>query len=514
MNTVYQSVALESIKESASNPRQHFDEKGMAELTESIRTKGVVAPLLLRPMEGFYELVDGARRYRAAKAAGLETVPAILRHMSDEDALEVQVISNLQRQDVHPLDEAEGYKRLLDTTRYDVAALAAKVGKSKTYIYSRLQLTQLIPAAKKMLLADDITVGHAVLICRLTAAVQKMVVEEFLHDWSDQISSVSELRQRIENEVMLDLSAASFPKNDPLLAHSAGACTACTKRTGFDKELFSDITKKDLCTDAKCFHAKVEAFITRAVKDGVVQISEYYSSTKKGVLGHYSWSEPAKGCKSKVKGIYVDTGGSHRGKMRDICMDKKCPVCKAKASSKSSSSSSPAQSTEDRYERRMEIWNGRVEQAFRQRLYDELLPTIGGMLTRSHLIMILRAVNDHYSSDTLHDISEKLGLDVSDGYWDGMEEWEDALHGLTDDNITQLIFGMIVRKELIVDPSNDNHIEAEQIQLLHKIHAQGKVDAAAIRAAVTSELEDKKPKPPKIEKPAEKKAKREAKSHE
>jgi len=513
-SAAYQNVDIESIRESASNPRQHFDEKGMGELTESIRTKGIVSPLLLRPMDGVYEVVDGARRYRAAKAAGLTTVPAILRHMSDEDALEIQVIANLQRQDVHPLDEAEGYKRLLDTKRYDVAALAAKVGKSKAYIYGRLQLAQLIPAVKKMLLADEITVAHAILICRLTADVQKRVLEDHLQDWSGSIASVSRLREAIETEVMLDLSKASFPKNDLLLVHSAGACTACTKRTGFDKELFSDITKKDLCTDGKCFHAKVEAFIVRAKKDGVIPISEYHGGKTKGVTYRDSWSEPRKGCKSKVKGIYVDDGGSHRGTVRDICMDKKCPVCKAKAERSVNGSGAQAQTPESRYERKMEIWNGRVEQAFKQRLYDQLIPHIAGPIRRDHLIMILRNLDSRNNSRFKSDLGKMFGIDITEYALWTLEEWEKETADLTDDQIIQLIFAMILREELILDPSYADGEEADKMQRLCDIHGVRRSAVECIQAEVTAELEPKKPKPPKDEKPAGKKTKKGAEGDE
>jgi ParB family transcriptional regulator, chromosome partitioning protein len=137
-NAVPQEVPLSLLMESSTNPRQHFEEDDLNELAETIRKSGVFQAILARPKEERLEIVFGARRYRASLLAGKETIPALIREMSDAEVLEAQLVENLQRRDVHPMEEAEGYKRLLTLTdpTYTVEQIAAKVGKAPAYIAS------------------------------------------------------------------------------------------------------------------------------------------------------------------------------------------------------------------------------------------------------------------------------------------------------------------------------------------------------------------------------------------
>lgn len=515
MNTVYQNVALESIRESASNPRQHFDEKGMAELTESIRTKGVVAPLLLRPMDGFYELVDGARRYRAAKAAGLEDVPAILRHMSDEDALEIQVIANLQRQDVHPLDEAEGYKRLLDTKRYDVAALAAKVGKSMSYIYQRLALNSLIPEVKKALWSDEISTVHGSTLARLQAADQKKIFANMTR-WGDGVWPIARLRKHIEEEVMCILDAAGFDKKDPLLVSKAGACTVCPKRSGFNKELFNDITTKDRCTDPVCFRTKVEAHLLRAESQAkankvkLVRLSDDPYSHIKGVISKASeyssssegWRTAKKGCASPIAGIIAD--GDSIGKVMQVCTNVACKTCNPRGQSMGTtgrSSGSGAVTPAARYKRRMEIWENKVEDAARQICYQQLVGQIPGEIGRTQLLMLLRELRERNHGG--EDVAARL-VGVKLPKKDYMHRatlasWEKAMRGVGDTNMVQLLFAMLLQREMISDVSSARPSDECFLSLSDQYGKENGVLSTA-RAKGREQLEKSKPKPPKKEK--------------
>src|SRR5229473_6644975 len=168
-----QDIPLNRIQESKTNPRRTFDEAKLAELASNIRQHGVLQPILVRPLpdgkDGFFELVAGARRYRASKRAGRESIPATVRELTDTQCLELQLIENLQRADVHELDEAQGYAALmqLQPETYTVETISAKVGKSQAYVYGRLRLTQLIPEAKQAFYEDKLTVAHAFEIARL-----------------------------------------------------------------------------------------------------------------------------------------------------------------------------------------------------------------------------------------------------------------------------------------------------------------------------------------------------------
>jgi ParB family chromosome partitioning protein len=518
---MYQTIDLDQIHESASNPRQHFDEKGMAELTDSIRTKGVVAPLLLRPMNGFYELVDGARRYRAALAAGLKSVPAITRHLSDDDALEIQVISNLQRQDVHPLDEAEGYKRLLDTTRYDVPALAAKVGKSAAYVYKRLALNDLITEAKKGFLEDKLTLGHAVLLARIPAADQRKLFRS-MFAYQDEPWSVGQLKEAIEDEVLCVLDAVGFDKKDPLLVTKAGACTVCPKRSGFNKELFNDITTKDRCMDPGCFHSKVESHLNRieaqAKRDGkkLVKISTSHYSHQKGVVdkaiyeGDNGWRAAKKGCPKPETGVIVDGDGV--GRVVQICQDKGCKVCNSRGAGLSggSASSSHGITPAARYKRRVEIWNEKVEQLARANAVTRILPFIDSDMDRVQMVMMIREI-----SRDLDAAAAAVGLKIKfDRYRAHHQaDYVRLLEKATKQQLAQILWHLVMQQELIVDVSM-KHDQPEAIEYLAAYFTHGDVNMTELRKTATVELDKAKPKPPKKDKPAEKKAKREARSHD
>jgi len=168
-----QEVPLAKIRESKTNPRRFFDEAKLAELADNIRQHGVLQPILLRPLPngeaGTYELVAGARRYRASKLAKRESIPATVRELTDAQALELQVIENVQRVDVHPLDEAQGYGALIELQpdTYTVESIASRVGRSPAYVSGRLRLIQLITEAKQAFYEDKLTVAHAFEIARL-----------------------------------------------------------------------------------------------------------------------------------------------------------------------------------------------------------------------------------------------------------------------------------------------------------------------------------------------------------
>jgi ParB family chromosome partitioning protein len=134
----YRELDINLLRESSTNPRKRFDEKKLAELAGSIKSKGVLQPLVVRPVNSHFEVVAGARRFRASKIAGLATVPARVRDLTDAEVLEVQLIENLQREEVHPLEESGGFARLLKQPNYTAEVLAKKIGHDAAYVYKRL----------------------------------------------------------------------------------------------------------------------------------------------------------------------------------------------------------------------------------------------------------------------------------------------------------------------------------------------------------------------------------------
>src|SRR5262245_32877567 len=160
-----QMIPISQIAPSPTNPRKYFDPAKLQELADSIQEHGLAQPILVRlnpeHTDPFYELVAGERRWRAAKIAGLEEIEAKVRDLDDKAVLEIQFIENLQRTDLSAVEEAEGYKRLLDEHGYTADSLAGKLGKSKSYVYARLKLINLPEQALEALAKGDLpaTIG-------------------------------------------------------------------------------------------------------------------------------------------------------------------------------------------------------------------------------------------------------------------------------------------------------------------------------------------------------------------
>jgi ParB/RepB/Spo0J family partition protein len=169
-------LPLAALEPSATNPRRlDVSDCGIEELAASVRAHGILQPILVRPhpkKEDRYVIVCGHRRWSAAKAAGLETIPATISKLTDQEALELQLVENLQRADLHPLEEAQGYHDLSRQPGYDVAKIAARVGRSVKYVYDRVKLLALTKEAKALFWAGKFTAGHAILLARLKPADQ------------------------------------------------------------------------------------------------------------------------------------------------------------------------------------------------------------------------------------------------------------------------------------------------------------------------------------------------------
>jgi ParB family chromosome partitioning protein len=171
----YVNVPLVQLVESSTNPRKAFDEEKLEELAESIRTKGVLSPLLTRRVNGHFEIVSGARRYRAAHRAGLSEVPVRIADLTDEETLEAQIVENVLRADVHPFEEAQGFRALLDRegAGYTIEKISMKTGKNAAYIAKRIRLLDLIPPVAEAFTAGHIGTEHALLFAKLAPDAQE-----------------------------------------------------------------------------------------------------------------------------------------------------------------------------------------------------------------------------------------------------------------------------------------------------------------------------------------------------
>ena len=155
------TLSINEIVPNKAQPRNMFDEDTLLELSESIRQYGVIQPLIVQEKDGYYEIVAGERRWRAAKMAGLKEVPVLVKKISPQESVEISLIENIQREDLNPIEEARTYQRLLQEFNLKQDEVAEKVSKSRTTITNSLRLLKLHPQVQQMLIDQKISAGHA-----------------------------------------------------------------------------------------------------------------------------------------------------------------------------------------------------------------------------------------------------------------------------------------------------------------------------------------------------------------
>lgn len=263
---------LKELKNCETNGRGHSDSAALKELTASVRAHGILQPLIVRRVKdgiaagasSHLEVVCGHRRLEAARRAGLEAVPVLERELTDEQAAEIQLIENLQREDLSPLDEAQAIERLMTLVPLDEAA--ARLGKSRAYLASRTMLTRLPQEARLALEAGTLSLSVALMLARIpddtlreqvAAEVQggRQVYDPDADEPTHAPLTVAEARKAFER-TMLKLEHATFDTQDPMLLELAGSCAGCAKRTGNNADLFGDVDDRDVCTDPACFRDK------------------------------------------------------------------------------------------------------------------------------------------------------------------------------------------------------------------------------------------------------------------
>ena len=154
-------VKISSVEPNLNQPRRHFDEDALLELSESIKQYGVLQPLLVSDKKDYFEIIAGERRWRAAKMAGLKEVPVVVKEFTDQEIVEISLIENIQREDLNPIEEAMAYKRLMEEFHLKQDEIADRVAKSRTAVTNSMRLLKLSSKVQKMVIADMISAGHA-----------------------------------------------------------------------------------------------------------------------------------------------------------------------------------------------------------------------------------------------------------------------------------------------------------------------------------------------------------------
>ena len=167
-------LPISQVESCSSQPRKHFDEASLAELADSIREHGIIQPLTVRKLaSGYYQIIAGERRWRAARLAGLQEVPVIVMEADDRKAAELAMIENLQREDLNPIEEAAGFQSLMETYHMTQEEAASRVGKSRSAVANALRLLSLTPPVAKLVEEGKLSAGHARALLPLSPALQE-----------------------------------------------------------------------------------------------------------------------------------------------------------------------------------------------------------------------------------------------------------------------------------------------------------------------------------------------------
>lgn len=256
--TAETDLDITTVHPSADNHRKTFNDTSLQELAESIREVGVLQAIAVRPRtEGGYEIIYGERRYRASLLAGAKTIKGtIYNNITDDEAEDMSLSENLQREEVRPTEEARAFKRLLEKGRYDMYSLTARFGRSEKYIYTRLKLNELYAPIGELLDNETITVSVAEEISTYEPNIQKDVYEKHLKEnnrdnWAGYTLKL--FKKYFEEYYTTDLEQYKFDKTE---------CKACVHNAA-NYNLFAEHNGCGHCTNRKCLEAKNAAFVAK-----------------------------------------------------------------------------------------------------------------------------------------------------------------------------------------------------------------------------------------------------------
>jgi len=413
-------IELSDVYESETNPRGNFNNKSLEELVSSIKEKGVLVPIIVREKDGEkYEIIAGCRRFRASKLAGLKTIPAEIKNLSDEEAREVQIIENLQREDIHPIDEGISYRKLVEESHYDIITIALRVAKSETYVRQRLLLTNLSEKAAaayragKVKSASDwgqsyikVNDSHMMIIAKLSHADQDRVLEEYIAERSESVS-VSNLKDWIEENIYDILSNQPWLTEKGAMAE-VGPCQECQPD---HLSLFGEI-KEGACTDTRCWKRKMGKYIFwKMEKEGIkLKVSEKYSPEDKILLGYSKYekiSSKKDQCDFMEKAMIAE--GSKMGKVVNIC---KSASCEKHGSCHSDYALTPEEKKKRQEENKKEKEKEQRKLEKKNNETEQFLQFIKWPIDEKVLDLLFELTMSHSGSELYRPIIKRRGIEI------------------------------------------------------------------------------------------------------
>jgi ParB family transcriptional regulator, chromosome partitioning protein len=193
-------MSIEKLKSGAFQPRKQFDKEKLQELSQSIKSNGILQPIVVRKVGDSFEIVAGERRWRASQMAGLHEVPVIIKNFSDRETLELSIIENVQREDLNPIEEAEGYQRLQAEFTLSHNQIAEKVGKDRATVSNALRLLQLPNEIREMLVNSDISAGHAKVLLSVEGAQKQLELAKMVRDEKISVRKLETLAKKKDSD--------------------------------------------------------------------------------------------------------------------------------------------------------------------------------------------------------------------------------------------------------------------------------------------------------------------------
>ncbi len=266
----FANIKTDDIDFSPLNYRKYFSEEALQNFAEELKQHGIISPLTVRVVSNSnrYELVAGERRLRAARIAGLQTVPAAIVSLTDEQVIEIQLAENLQRENPHPMHEAQAIGQMQQTGK-TIDEIAARLGKSKQFVYTRLKLLSLIESFQEMILADVISLQEALQIAALSPESQTEFFTEHCTKWKKQKNFEIYNLDYYLNRYRYDLKNAPFNTKDKTLVPEAGACVGCPSNSATLKSLFPDMAKQSVCSNKECYNNKCSLHFIAALSNAI-----------------------------------------------------------------------------------------------------------------------------------------------------------------------------------------------------------------------------------------------------
>lgn len=467
----YKSIKVSDCYESETNPRgSDFEDASFKDLVASIKEQGVLVPILVRPRpkgKQAFEVIAGNRRFRAAKQLEIPHIHAMVQWMDDSQAREAQIVENLQRQDIHPLEEGQAYRDLIEGSKLTVKDVAIKVGKSETYVRDRLFLTNLSALVRKSYRSGKIVDTVAVLIAKLSETDQPKALEFAEESEWEKAPSAGDVKEWIRRQFNTSLDRQPWLKDKAAIAALPAHLKNCHSN---DAALFGDL-KQGQCTDLACWQKRMEAWIKlrQEKAQGMVVVSDSYGKpSERDVLSRSAFvviEKKKDRCKFAIPAIVGEGVERELGKELVVCVS---PECKKHFTEKSEYQRTPKEEANRKAARKKEIEKQRAKEEQMNLAIIDALAKVKWPLSEKHLDALLDLVFERCSTSYQMPIVKRHGLkaDTKKEQWGDSRDYEKPLRRLVNGD-NELKLHMIF--ELLL-PSYSIHSDGkEELKLISKL---------------------------------------------